>query len=117
MQQLKNLKILEIHAAVLGIFFLKISQSLTKLQIETSVVMSSSLIIVRKPKGLDNIENTCYVISILQSLSYLQSFTSLFDTVTDLLIGELQTLNSQKQLRILSLNNTNFNIICPGFID
>jgi hypothetical protein len=44
--------------------------------------MSSSLIVVRKPKGLQNIENTRYLISVLQSLSYLEAYTSLFDTFT-----------------------------------
>jgi uncharacterized UBP type Zn finger protein len=44
--------------------------------------MSLSLLEIRTLKGLENNNNTCWIISLLQSLSYLEIFTSFFDSFT-----------------------------------
>ena len=48
----------------------------------SSSCVSSSVSTGRNPKGLQNHNNTCYMISLLQSLSYLESFTSFLDSFT-----------------------------------
>jgi ubiquitin C-terminal hydrolase len=51
-------------------------------EVKSQFKMSVSLSKLRTLKGLENNNNTCWIISLLQSLSYLESFTSFFDSFT-----------------------------------